>query len=258
MVEESQLKQGEINRIWKSEWEKEAYTARSLFKHRLGIEGYPIFKKYIPKEAKTILDVGGGTGRNGIKFAQDFPSAKIYITDILEESFSVVRGIAEEVGVTNFETKKEDVNSLSFPDNFFDVVFCDVVIQHLPDVSNAMKEMRRVLKPNGILIVAVNNVWNPHTLYKKLMGASYRYGYERSYTRKELRELFGAHGLEVIAEDGFYPAYGISRLKEHWKPFATIGSILNRLNKIIDPWTRRVASRYLGFEIFCVGRKPLE
>jgi len=256
MSQDREQTQGRINKIWEKEWNSpREQSAKVLFGQRLFVEGYPIFRKYIPKDAKTILDVGGGTGRYGVKLAQDFPNAKAVVTDILSESLVIARSLAREVNVTNVEFQKEDVNLLSFPDDFFDVVFCDVVIQHLPDTENAMREMRRVCKQGGVLIVSVNNLWNPHTVYKFLMGKRYHYGYEKSYTRKELRDLFFGHHFEVVALDGFYPAYGIFRLKAYWKPAAFIGSVLNRLNRIIDSWTGRYLSRHFGFEIFCVGRK---
>ncbi|OGZ06569.1 MAG: hypothetical protein A2942_00235 [Candidatus Lloydbacteria bacterium RIFCSPLOWO2_01_FULL_50_20] len=258
MKEDNEQTQEEVNKVWENEWQNGGgeNSAKTLFGQRLFIEGYPVFKKYIPKDAELILDVGGGTGRYGVKMAQDLPNAKVMVTDILPESLVIARSLAQEVNAKNVEFCTEDVRALSFPDDFFDVVFCDVVIQHLPDVENAMREMRRVCKQGGVLIVSVNNLWNPHTIHKFLMGKRYRYGYEKSYTRKELRDLFFGHHLEIVAMDGFYPAYSIFRLKMYWKPAAVIGSVLNRLNRIIDPWTGRFLSRHFGFEIFCVARKP--
>lgn len=244
--------QENISSFWRGEWQGQKPDKAAIFGHRLFVEGYPVFRKHFPIAPKKILDVGGGTGRYGVKFAQEYPHAKVYVTDILEESLAIARSLIKQMGVTNIEIRKEDVNLLSFPDDFFDVVFCDVVIQHLPNAKNAMQEMRRVLKPGGLLIVSVNNKLNPHTIYKFLAGKSYRYGYEKSYTRKELRDLFLEHQLDVIAVDGFYPAYGVYRWGGVWRVF---GKILNRLNRYVDPWTGRLLSRYFGFEIFCVGRK---
>src|SRR3989344_5322610 len=196
MVEKKFIVQADVNVVWEKEW-KGGRPGKKALRQRLFVEGYPIFRKYFPTSPQKILDVGGGTGRYGIRLGQDFPGVTVYITDILPESLDVARSIAEEVGVTNVEMRQEDVNALGFPDDHFDVVFCDVVIQHLPNVTRAMKEMRRVLKRGGLLIVSVNNFWNPHTLYKLFKGKSYYYGYEKSYTRRELRNLFRAHSLLV-------------------------------------------------------------
>ncbi len=254
MKKDKEQVQKEINKVWENEWRHASKNgAKLLFNQRLFVEGYPIFRKYIPKNAKTILDVGGGTGRYGVKMAKDFPNAKVYVTDIVPESLEIARVLAQEVNATNLEFYTEDVNALSFPSNFFDLVFCDVVIQHLPDVEHAMREMSRVCKQGGVLIVSANNLWNPHTVYKFFMGKHYHYGYEKSYTRKELHDLFVAHHLEVISIDGFYPAYFLYRLRGVYR---NLGKLLNRLNRNVDPWTGRFLSRHFGFEIFCVARKP--
>jgi len=255
-MKRDQPTQADVNKVWENEWKNsEQGGAKALFGHRLFIEGYPVYRKYIPKDMRTFLDVGGGTGRYGVKFGQAFPEAQVFVTDILESSLDVARRLIAEIGVHNVLPQKEDAMNMSFSNDSFDVVFCDVVIQHLPDAKNVLREMRRVLKPGGVLIVSVNNAWNPHMVFKFLSGKAYQYGYEKSYTRKELRSLFLENQLNVVALDGFYPAYGVYRLKTRWKSAAIIGKILNRLNRIIDPWTGRFFSRYFGFEIFCVAQK---
>jgi SAM-dependent methyltransferase len=46
-----------------------------------------------------------------------------------------------------------DVTKLELPDAQFDVIFCNHVFEHIPDDRVAMKELRRVLKPNGFAIL---------------------------------------------------------------------------------------------------------
>ncbi|GEM_PF-81288 len=260
MIQINPLKQNEVNSVWSEVWRKgKSSSSREVFRQRLFVEAYPVFKKYIPPEAKTILEIGSGSGRYGVAFARDFPNATVYLTDIVDESLIGAKKLAEEIGVKNAVFQKEDAGALSFPDDFFNVVFCDAVLQHVPNRANAMKEMTRVLKPNGILIVSAVNIWNPpHTFYKKLLSVSgkpYPYGYEKSFSPKEFSELFRSYYLEVIAEDGFYPAYGMYRWKEFYPIFKILGRIANRATKILDFFTGRLVSRKLGFEIFCVGRK---
>jgi ubiquinone/menaquinone biosynthesis C-methylase UbiE len=260
MDKEKPLKQHAVNAVWSPFWQTElSASIQSILKQRLFVEGYPVFKKYVPKDARSILDVGAGTGRYGASFARDFPDSTVYVTDMTDESLSLAKRLAEEVGVTNVVFQKEDVGALSFPDDFFDVVFSDVVLQHVPNRADAMKEMTRVLKPDGTLIVSAVNIWNPpHTLYKwllKILREPYPYGYEKSFSAKEFRDLFHRYHVKVVAEDGFYPAYGMYRWKSKYPIFKLLGRIANRATKILDRLTGRFVSRKLGFEIFCVGRK---
>ncbi len=253
------MNQDDINNIWSDVWRSESSESQtSLFKHRLFVEGYPIFKKYIPQEVKKILDIGGGTGRYGVAFARDFPNSTVTVADILPESLVIGRNLAESIKVPNVVFDEQDINTLSYSDSTFDVVFCDVVIQHLPEVEVAMRQMRRVLKKDGILIVSAVNQWNFHTVFKILIrffGVKYRYGYEKSYSRSELATLVKALELELVALDGFYPAYGVYRLKVHSLFFSILGKVFNRITKSVDAITGRFCSRFFEFEVFVVVKK---
>lgn len=258
------ISQKEINSVWKEEWNKDVKSDSVVFfGQRLFVEGYKIFSKYIPQEyGKIIIDIGSGSGRYGVKFAKDFPETKIIITDILQESLDIGKKLAEYQNVKNVEFKREDVLKMSFPDCFCDVVFCDVVIQHIPNYQQAVKEMKRILKPGGRMIIANLNYWNFHTLHKfvlKIIGKTYEYGYEKSFTKKEMRELMKANDMKIIAEDGFYPAYGIYRLKNVYPKisglFSFLGKAINRITKLFDYFSNRFFSKNFGIEIIIVAEK---
>ncbi|KZF24807.1 UbiE family methyltransferase [Xylona heveae TC161] len=61
------------------------------------------------------------------------------------------RAAAEEKGIRNVEFVVGDVFSLDYPDNSFDVVHCHQVLQHVGDPVAALREMRRVAKPGGLV-----------------------------------------------------------------------------------------------------------
>lgn len=253
--------QRDTDAVWRSEWTREIDVSeiRNLIRQRLFVEGYPVFKRHIPEDAQKILDVGSGTGRYGVMFAKDFPHAQVTVTDILEEALDVGRALAAELGVPNVEFAKEDALRMSFPDESFDVVFCDVVLQHIPNNQDALREILRVLKPGGTLIVSSVNTWNlPHTAYKsllRLVGRQYSYGYEETFSPRSLKRFLERNSMRVVAVDGFYFAYGIYRLKAHHPVFAILGKIANRAAKTLDAISGRAVSRYFGFETFCVAQK---
>lgn len=248
--------QDKINAVWSRHWRAmEGAKIKDLFESPLFIEGYKIVRSLISANAKTILDVGGGSGRYSIKLAQNFPEAKIILADIVADSFKFVRAAAEKLGVCNVETRQEDILKLSFGDNFFDAVLCDAVIQHIPDWPKATEELVRVLKPGGVLIISVNNKWNFHSLFKILMGKKYEYGFEKSFTKRELRLVVVQNGLSPVAEDGFCVAYGITRLKKYHKFFKFFGRVVNRLTKILDKLNGRFFSKHFGFQITIAAKK---
>jgi len=254
--------QEDINKIWRNRWLKaeadKVDINKMLGRNRLFLESYPIFKKYFSQDLPNILDAGGGTGRYSFGLVGDIDDLNITIIDILPESLRLIENFKNQLGIDNIKVKREDILSLTFPDNHFDVVFSDAVIQHLPNYRDAIKELTRVIRPGGRIIISVVNYWNFHTFFKfldRLFGRGYEYGFEKSFTRSELKELFRENKINVIAEDGFYPAYGVYRLKKINRSFKLAGKIINRLTKIFDNYTNRFFSRRFGFEILIVGEK---
>lgn len=255
------VNQEEINKIWNKEWRSQKdISPNDILKHKVFLEGYPVLKKFIlGNHGQNILEIGSGSGRHGIRIAQDFSQSHVVLTDVSEESLSLIRNLTQKLDIKNIEIKKEDVLNLSFRNNMFDVVFCNAVIQYLPNYELAISEMVRVLKPGGRIILSTVNFWNLPYLFdrKVLRRTNYHYGQERPFKKNDLKKLLSEEGINLIADDGYYFAYGIVRLQYISGFFKLVGKITNRLVKAIDPLTNRFISRNFGFEILVVGEKPV-
>ncbi|MER5771496.1 methyltransferase domain-containing protein [Streptomyces sp. NPDC001985] len=100
-----------------------------------------------------VLDVGCGPGTITADLAELVPGGWVTGVDrepgIVERAreFAAGRGL----GHTGFAVA--DVNELGFPDDSFDVVHAHQVLQHLGDPVRALREMRRVCRPGGIVAV---------------------------------------------------------------------------------------------------------
>jgi SAM-dependent methyltransferase len=57
---------------------------------------------------------------------------------------------------------KEDICNMSFADDSFDLVWCSHILEHVTDDHKAMRELRRVMKPNGLAVIQVP-VWGAKT-----------------------------------------------------------------------------------------------
>jgi SAM-dependent methyltransferase len=99
--------------------------------------------------ATRLLDVGAGPGSITVDFAGVV--AHVTATEIDEGALSLSRRLAAERGLTNLDFSVEDVHALSFPDDSFDVVHAHQVLQHVGDPVQALREMRRVAVPGGIV-----------------------------------------------------------------------------------------------------------
>jgi SAM-dependent methyltransferase len=97
-----------------------------------------------------------------------------------------------------------DVRRLPFRDGSFDAVYSMGTIEHFRDPETALGEIHRVLRPGGRAVVGVPNRWDP--FLRPLLAAAlqalgrYGYGYERSFSRRDLRRMLEAAGFEVVAE----------------------------------------------------------
>jgi SAM-dependent methyltransferase len=97
-----------------------------------------------------------------------------------------------------------DVRALPFCDASFDAIYSMGTIEHFDETEQAVKEMVRVLKPDGCAIIGVPNRHDP--FLRPLLAAVlqavglYAYGYEKSYSRRALRDMLERAGLQVAAE----------------------------------------------------------
>lgn len=256
MTETENIKfQKSTDTIWRNAWDKQARLSKvdKILKNQLFVNGYPVVKKYIPSEKFSFLEVGTGTGRYGIALARDFPESKFVLTDILEESLAVAKELAAHLNITNVEFVQADVFNLPFQDGQFDVVFSDATIQHLKEYKRAFSSMVRVLRRGGILIVTGNNYWNLHKLFKMIKGKNYEYGFEKSFRIKELKDLAKISNCNVLATDGFFVAYGLSRYHPKFMKFAA--KTLDVAVKLLDAVSNRYFSRHFGFEILIMVQK---
>lgn len=113
-----------------------------------------MFKWSGAKDPKTILDVGCGIGGTSRYLADKFPGAAV--TGITLSPNQVRRGtqLAAERNLSNVSFQVMDALAMQFPDNSFDLVWACESGEHMPDKAAYVKEMMRVLKPGGTLVVA--------------------------------------------------------------------------------------------------------
>jgi SAM-dependent methyltransferase len=97
-----------------------------------------------------------------------------------------------------------DVRALPFLDASFDAIYSMGTIEHFDETELAVREMARVLRPGGCAIIGVPNRHDPflRPLLATAMQAVglYAYGYEKSYSRRALREMLERAGFRVTHE----------------------------------------------------------
>ena len=99
----------------------------------------------------TVLDVGCGIGGSSRMLAREYGFAVTGITISPQQVRRAQELTAPEV---NARFQVDDALALSFPDDSFDVVWSVEAGPHMPDKAQFARELMRVLKPGGILVVA--------------------------------------------------------------------------------------------------------
>ena len=98
---------------------------------------------------QSLLDVGAGPGTITLEFAERV--ARVTAVEIDEAALSLSRDRAAAARVTNIDFVVADVHALGFDDDSFDVVHAHQVLQHVGDPVQALREMRRVTRPGGVV-----------------------------------------------------------------------------------------------------------
>jgi len=96
-----------------------------------------------------LLDVGCGPGTLTLDLRRRVGS--VTALEHTEEALAIARAEAERQGVAGVDFAVGDVHALDIPDDSYDVVHAHQVLQHVADPVAALREMRRVTKPGGIV-----------------------------------------------------------------------------------------------------------
>lgn len=103
------------------------------------------------RDGQTVLDVGCGPGTITAELAGR--AAHVIAVEVTTEALSLARTEIEGRGLTNVTFLVSDAQGLDLPDNSVDVVHAHQVLQHVADPVLALREMRRVCRPGGIVAV---------------------------------------------------------------------------------------------------------
>lgn len=147
-----------------------------------------------------LLEVATGTGNVALRLAAGCD--RIDAIDYSPDMIRIAQAKASERGVGNVQFSVQNVYRLDFPDGHFDTVVCANALQVLKDAKGAVAEMRRVLKPRGLLIAPTfcfGHAKGTRVLARvpRLTGL---HVYHR-WSMDSFRRFIEGCGLEVIRDD---------------------------------------------------------
>jgi SAM-dependent methyltransferase len=109
-----------------------------------------------------VLDLGSGAGTDSLVAAQMVGEhGQVTGVDMTREMLAKARTAAAELGVRNVEFVEGEAEQLPFPNESFDVVISNGVIDLIPDKDAVFSELHRVLVPGGRMQIADVTIQNP-------------------------------------------------------------------------------------------------
>ena len=100
---------------------------------------------------QSVLDFGCGPGTISLGLAEAVDPGELHGIDLEDSQIALARAAAASGGHGNVTFHVGDAKDLPFDDDAFDVAHCHAVLMHIPDLAAALAEIRRVLKPGGII-----------------------------------------------------------------------------------------------------------
>jgi len=106
------------------------------------------------REGFAIADIGSGGGYFTLLFADRITkTGRVYAVDVKQDYLDFIRHLAQRAGINNVSYVLAEGGELDLPKAGLDLVFARNVYHHLPDPGSYFEELKKYLKPNGIIAI---------------------------------------------------------------------------------------------------------
>ncbi len=147
------------------------------------------------KGDERVLDVGCGNGIYYTKIRQLHPNVQYFGVDLFEKML--------EAHPSPANLTQGDIWTLPFANASFDVVMANHVLFHIDDIDHSIKEIRRVLKPTGVIMTTTNSIQNMQelqVLMRRAIVLLSRSGGANARTPSSINEAFALeNGTRILA-----------------------------------------------------------
>lgn len=113
-----------------------------------------------------VLDFGCGPGTVSVGLAKAVAPGELHGVDMEESQIEMARAVATSQNQNSAVFHVGDAANLPFDDGFFDVAHCHSVLIHIPDTSAVLAEVKRVLRPGGLIacreMICESSFSHPH------------------------------------------------------------------------------------------------
>jgi ubiquinone/menaquinone biosynthesis C-methylase UbiE len=192
----------EIKKIWDTAYLETDDRERKIIWSRLD---YLLFKRVKKHVDSKSLVLEAGCGVSGIMNLLISQKIQVIGVDISSVALNRANKLLRKPLLI-----QADIHHLPLRDDLFDLVYNVGVMEHFVNPEKPLKEIVKVLKPSGIVVIAVPNKFNMWSLGKMsidLLSRLYltkpwKYGYEKPYTKYGIKNLLNSIGLKATSVSG--------------------------------------------------------
>ncbi|MBN2605063.1 MAG: class I SAM-dependent methyltransferase [Bacilli bacterium] len=166
-------------------------------------------KKLVPMISGRVLEIGSGTGSNLPYYNMD------HIDELIVSDFTVKKHLRKRASL-KAKVLELDVQNLPFPDHSFDYVLHTLVFCSVAEVDKGLQEIRRVLKPGGLLLFIEHVMPEGKNMKKVVNGVNPMWtkissgcNLNRSFTDALIRNNYKIEGIDKFMKTVFI--YGTAR-----------------------------------------------
>ena len=209
------------------------------------------------KDGDIVLDVGCGEGRHIIHACLEHKitgvGVDLHLHDlqIAEEKFAPFRLYNPH---SKFFLQQTDATRLPFADSSIDKIICSEVLEHIENYHGVLQEIKRVLKPGGMLSISVPRAW-PEKICWRLSRAYHEVegGHIRIFNANKLRNEISAIGFEFTKRHWAHalhsPFWWLKCLLWKSQDKSRIIKLYHRLlvwDLMKKPWLTQTLEKYLN------------
>jgi ubiquinone/menaquinone biosynthesis C-methylase UbiE len=198
--------------IKQKRFSREYFEAIETFRYAIEPEIFS-FAQFTRFHNKKVLEIGVGAGTDFIQWIR--AGAQAYGIDLTQEAIDNVQHRLRTYNLCAKDIRVDDAENLSYPDNFFDLVYSWGVIHHSPDTNKCLYHIIRVTKPGGTIKLMVYNRHSlfafyrylicglfkgkPFKSFSSILSENQESSGTKAYTFREIKKMTAHHSVTLIS-----------------------------------------------------------
>jgi 2-polyprenyl-3-methyl-5-hydroxy-6-metoxy-1,4-benzoquinol methylase len=150
-----------------------------------------------------ILEIGAGSGNTLVYIKEKKIAAEVMGVELL----NIPGSNQQNAAIDNFQIADIENENITAPKEFFDVIICADVLEHLADPWTMVDKIAGHLKSNGLMVVSIPNIREIKTIFKILFNGDFKYDpsggildktHLRFFCKKNIRQLLTTDNLRPV------------------------------------------------------------